>query len=194
MKHLCHTTLDTPLGTVLIARNAEGLSGLWFEGQKYHPDTLTAPRRDDDALLTETVINLCDYFEGKPLRALPVSPSGTPFQQAVWRALLAIPAGTTLSYGVLARRVGRPEAVRAVATAVGRNPVSVIIPCHRVLGADGALTGYAGGLPRKQALLMLEGAWPATTAIDPVTATPSRAQSRTALSPSLNFGAFFEAT
>jgi methylated-DNA-[protein]-cysteine S-methyltransferase len=194
MTHLCHTTLDTPLGTVLIARNADGLSGLWFEGQKYHPGMLAVPRHDDDALLTETVINLCDYFAGKPLRVLPVSPSGTPFQQAIWRALLAIPAGTTLSYGELARQVGRPEAVRAVAAAVGRNPLSVVIPCHRVLDADGSLTGYAGGLPRKQALLMLEGAWRETTATAPVTATPSSALSRTAMSPSMNFGAFFEAT
>ncbi|EGI77618.1 methylated-DNA--[protein]-cysteine S-methyltransferase [Hylemonella gracilis] len=185
MNHLCHTTLDTPLGAVLIARNADGLSGLWFEGQKYHPGTLAAPRRDDDALLTEAVINLCDYFVGKPLRALPLSPSGTPFQQAVWRALLAIPAGTTLSYGELARRVGRPQAVRAAAAAVGRNPLSVIIPCHRVLGADGALTGYAGGLHRKQALLTLEGAWRETT---PLSATPARASSRTAMAPSLFSG------
>jgi methylated-DNA-[protein]-cysteine S-methyltransferase len=188
MKHLCHTTLDTPLGTLLIARNAEGLSGLWFEGQKYHPGTLAVPRHDDDALLTEAVINLCDYFAGKPLRVPPVSPSGTPFQQAVWRALLAIPAGTTLSYGELARRVGRPDAVRAVAAAVGRNPVSVIIPCHRVLGADGSLTGYAGGLPRKQALLMLEGAWREAAATAPTTAARSRAPSRTVMSPSLFSG------
>lgn len=194
MKHLCHTTLNTPLGTVLIARNADGLSGLWFEGQKYHPGTLTASRHDNDALLTETITNLCDYFAGKALHALPVSPSGTPFQQAVWLALLAIPAGTTLSYGELARQVGRPDAVRAVAAAVGRNPLSVVIPCHRVLGADGSLTGYAGGLHRKQALLTLEGAWPGTTANNPVTAIPSSALSRTVMSPSLNFGAFFEAT
>lgn len=185
MNHLCHTTLNTPLGTVLIARNAEGLSGLWFEDQKYHPGALTAPRQDDDALLTETVIHLCDYFAGKPLRAVPVSPSGTPFQRAVWRALLAIPAGTTLSYGELARRVGRPDAVRAVAAAVGRNPVSVVIPCHRVLGADGALTGYAGGLPRKQALLTLEGVWSGTAATEPITTASSRARSGAVLSPSL---------
>lgn len=188
MKHLCHTTLDTPLGTVLIARNADGLSGLWFEGQKYHPGALAAPRHDDDALLTDAVSGLCDYFAGKPLRVLPVSPFGTQFQQAVWRALLTIPAGTTLSYGELARRVGRPDAVRAVAAAVGRNPVSVIIPCHRVLGADGALTGYAGGLPRKQALLRLEGAWHETAATAPTNGARSRALSRTALLPSLNFG------
>lgn len=188
MNHLCHTTLHTPLGAVLIARNTEGLSGLWFEGQKYHPGALAAPRRDDDALLTATVTNLCDYFVGKPLRALPLSPSGTPFQQAVWRALLAIPAGTTLSYGELARRVGRPQAVRAVAAAVGRNPLSVIIPCHRVLGADGALTGYAGGLHRKQALLTLEGAWRETTAATPLSAAPASAPSRTAMAPSLSSG------
>ncbi len=165
MNHLFHTVMDTPLGELLIARGEHGLSGLWFEGQKYHPGALLAPRRDNDALLTDTVAALRDYFAGRGLRALPVAPSGTAFQQAVWRALLAIPAGATLSYGALARQLGRPAAVRAVGAAVGRNPLSVVIPCHRVVGTDGSLTGYAGGLPRKRALLTLEQALPAAAGL-----------------------------
>lgn len=172
--HRCYTEMDTPLGRLLIARNDDGLSGLWFEGQKYHPGPLALPRNDDDPLLRRAVETLQTYFAQNdaeldepgsprpfpPIAALdalpPLAPQGTPFQQAVWRALLEIPAGQTLSYGELATRVGRPSAVRAVAAAVGRNPLSVLIPCHRVIGADGQLTGYAGGLPRKQALLALE--------------------------------------
>ena len=91
---------------------------------------------------------------------MPLDAQGTPFQQAVWRALLAIPSGATTSYGALARALGSPTAVRAVGAAVGRNPLSVVVPCHRVLGADGSLTGYAGGLDRKTALLTLENALP----------------------------------
>lgn len=157
-RHLCHTEMSTPLGTLLLARNEHGLSGLWFEGQKYHPGVLDAPRDDADPLLRQAVAALQAYFSGHAGQPLPLSPQGTAFQQAVWQALLAIPAGQTMSYGQLAERLGRPEAVRAVAAAVGRNPLSVLIPCHRVLGADGSLTGYAGGLDRKKALLTLEGA------------------------------------
>lgn len=100
-------------------------------------------------------------------------PAGTSFQQAVWRALLDIPAGQTVTYGELATRLGRPEAVRAVAAAVGRNPVSVLIPCHRVIGADGSLTGYAGGLHRKEALLTIEGGLPATLRPSPSDKNPA---------------------
>ncbi|OWQ92148.1 cysteine methyltransferase [Roseateles aquatilis] len=166
--HLAWTETDTPLGRLLVARDADGLSGLWFEGQKYHPGELAAPRDDDDPLLRETVAILREYFSGPAGSAgttptlPPMSPKGTTFQQAVWQALLAIPAGETVTYGQLAARLGRPDAVRAVAAAVGRNPVSVLIPCHRVIGADGSLTGYAGGLHRKEALLTLEGRAPAT--------------------------------
>lgn len=175
MKHRHHTAwteTDTPLGRLLIARNAEGLSGLWFEGQKYHPGALAAPRDDDDALLRDTVAAMKDYFAGRTAALPPMSPSGTAFQQAVWRALLGIPAGETLTYGQLAARLGRPEAVRAVAAAVGRNPVSVLIPCHRVLGADGSLTGYAGGLHRKEALLTIEGGLPAKLRPSPTETPP----------------------
>jgi methylated-DNA-[protein]-cysteine S-methyltransferase len=104
--------------------------------------------------------------------------AGTPFQQAVWRALCAIPAGQTSSYGAIARAIGRPAAVRAVGAAVGRNPISVLVPCHRVLGHGGALTGYAGGLPRKQALLLHEGrqgTLPSTPPEGPSTLVPTGA-------------------
>ena len=159
--HTAWTEADTPLGRLLIARNADGLSGLWFEDQKYHPGALAAPRDDDDALLRDTVAAMKDYFAGRAATLPPLSPTGTRFQEDVWRALLGIPAGETVTYAQLAARLGRPEAVRAVAAAVGRNPVSVLIPCHRVLGADGSLTGYAGGLHRKEALLTIEGGLPA---------------------------------
>ena len=165
--HTAWTEADTPLGRLLIGRNAQGLAGLWFEDQKYHPGTIDAPRDDADPLLRETVAAMTAYFAGRdaastPPSLPPMAPAGTAFQQAVWRALLDIPSGLTVTYGELAARLGRPEAVRAVAAAVGRNPVSVLIPCHPVLGADGSLTGYAGGLHRKEALLTIEGGLPAT--------------------------------
>ena len=184
------TETDTPLGRLLIARNAEGLAGLWFEDQKYHPGPLAAPRDDQDALLRGVVDAMQAYFAGKTAALPPMSPSGTAFQQAVWRALRDIPAGTTVSYGELAARLGRPEAVRAVAAAVGRNPVSVLIPCHRVLGADGSLTGYAGGLHRKEALLTIEGGLPATLRPSPSRSGPRRhdnqAGSHSARHPGVN--------
>ncbi len=149
--------IDTPLGRVRLARTARGLAGLWFEGQKHHPGELTVPRRDDDALLREAASQLQRYFRGSLARFdLPLDLQGTPFQRSVWQALQRIPAGRTCSYGELARRLGAPQAVRAVGAAVGRNPASLVVPCHRVLGADGSLTGYAGGLERKRALLTLE--------------------------------------
>jgi methylated-DNA-[protein]-cysteine S-methyltransferase len=157
--HLLQTRLDTPLGPMTATRSARGLSGLWFDDQKHHPGPLHLPRADDDALFTQVAVALEAYFRGQVLtQDLALDPLGTPFQQGVWRALLAIPAGASRSYGELARALGRPLAVRALGAAVGRNPVSVLIPCHRVLGAQGHLTGYAGGLARKSALLRLEGA------------------------------------
>ena len=104
---------------------------------------------------------MTDYFAGhRTSFELPLDfGAGTDFQQAVWRALLKIPHGTTRSYGALSADIGKPTAVRAVGSAVGRNPLSIIVPCHRVMGADGSLTGYAGGLERKTALLQLEGAF-----------------------------------
>jgi methylated-DNA-[protein]-cysteine S-methyltransferase len=155
--------LGSPLGAVRLAATDTGLAGLWFEGQKHHPGPLAAPQAPEHPVLLRAAQALAAYFAGQPtaLHRLPLALAGTPFQQAVWRALCNIHPGRTVSYGALALALGRPEAVRAVAAAVGRNPVSLAVPCHRVLGAGGALTGYAGGLHRKQALLQLEAAWPA---------------------------------
>ena len=156
------TLVATPLGPVLLARTERGLAGAWFEGQKAHPGPLAAPRGDDDPLLREAAAQLQDYLAGGRERfdiALDLA-HGTGFQCTVWRALQGIARGATTSYGALARSIGAPQAVRAVGAAIGRNPLSVIVPCHRVLGGDGSLTGYAGGLPRKRALLRLEGAAP----------------------------------
>jgi len=153
------TTINTPLGKLLLARTAKGLAGVWFEGQKHHPEPLTIVRRPDDALLRRTADLLHDYFAGKDVVFdIPLDLQGTPFQRSVWKALLAIPEGQTSTYGAIAKSLGAASAVRAVGSAVGRNPVSVIVPCHRVIGSDGSLTGYAGGVERKRALLQLEHA------------------------------------
>jgi methylated-DNA-[protein]-cysteine S-methyltransferase len=143
---------------MLLARSTRGLLGVWFEGQKDHPGTLGAPERPQDPLLRSAAAQLADYFAARATRFdLPLDLQGTPFQRSVWQALLGIAAGRTRSYGEIARDVGAARAVRAVGAAVGKNPVSVIVPCHRVIGSGGALTGYAGGLDRKRALLALEG-------------------------------------
>lgn len=152
-------TIDTPLGQVLLARTAKGLAGLWFEGQKHHPGPLAAPCVADDPVLRQAAGELRRYFVGESASFdVPLDLQGTAFQRSVWRALLAIRPGGTRSYGDIARALGAAPAVRAVGGAVGRNPVSVIVPCHRVVGSDGSLTGYAGGTDRKRALLDLERA------------------------------------
>lgn len=149
--------LPTPLGVVLLARTAVGLAGLWFEGQKHHPGPLAAPVDADDALFCRAKKQLGDYFAGRGAGFnLPLDLHGTRLQQLVWQALLGIAAGQTRSYGQIAAAVGSPTAVRAVAAAIGQNPVSILVPCHRVVGSQGALTGYAGGLERKRVLLDLE--------------------------------------
>ncbi len=154
-------THASPLGPMLLAASDQGLAGLWFEGQKHWPEGATQwPADPAHPLLREAARQLDAYFSGQLLAFdLPLHPQGaTPFQESVWHALREIPRGATESYGALARRIGRDAAVRAVGAAVGRNPVSIVVPCHRVLGHGGALTGYAGGLARKSALLRLEGA------------------------------------
>jgi len=154
------TRYESPLGTMIVAATARGLAGVWFEGQKHMPDTSAWPEAPAHPVLRQAVAQLREYFAGERSGFdMPLDlQGGTAFQQSVWQALLAIPRGGTTSYGTLSQRIGKPAAVRAVGAAVGRNPVSVIVPCHRVLGAGGALTGYAGGLERKSALLQLEGA------------------------------------
>jgi methylated-DNA-[protein]-cysteine S-methyltransferase len=163
MKHsndLVATRYASPLGAMLLAASDHGLAGIWFEGQRHGPQDPTWPERPAHPVLQLAVLQLGDYFAGRRTHFdLPLDLTrGTPFQQSVWQALLAIPAGRTTSYAELGRRLGRPQAARAVGAAVGRNPVSIVVPCHRVLGTAGALTGYAGGLERKSALLRLEGA------------------------------------
>ena len=156
------TRLDTSLGPVRLAATPSGLCGLWFEGQSHFPATLDGqrawPTAINHAVLDDAASQLLAYLGGtRQCFSLPLDLSGgTPFQQAVWQALLQIPLGETCSYGALAQTVGSPAAARAVGAAVGRNPISVVVPCHRVLGAGGALKGYAGGLHRKRALLALE--------------------------------------
>lgn len=118
---------------------------------------LHAPTDPAQRWIAQATAELAAYWRGEAVRfAVPLDLHGTPFQRAVWSALLQVAHGHTSTYGALARAVGRPAAARAVGAAVGRNPVSVIVPCHRIVGGDGSLTGYAGGLPRKQALLALE--------------------------------------
>ena len=149
--------IASPLGTILLARTERGLAGAWFAGQKHHPPELDAPERADDPLLGEASRQLGEYFaQERHGFDVPLDLQGTGFQRAVWRALLVIAPGATRSYGQIARDLGVPAASRAVGAAVGRNPVSVIVPCHRVVGSAGALTGYAGGLERKASLLRIE--------------------------------------
>lgn len=149
----------SPLGGILLASDGEGLTGLWFEGQKYYARGLGAEAREKDLPVFSQAARWLDtYFSGKePDSTPPLRLIGTPFQITVWEKLLTIPYGETETYGGLARRCGLSGAsARAVGSAVGRNPVSVIVPCHRVVGADGSLTGYAGGTGRKAKLLALE--------------------------------------
>ncbi len=158
-----YARFDSPLGPMLLAASARGLTGAWFEGQRYQPDTSAWPLTPAHPVLQAAAAQLRNYFAGQrqPF-TLPLDLcGGSAFQQTVWQALLALDLGTTQSYGGLSAALGRPTAVRAVAAAIGRNPISIIVPCHRVLGHSGALTGYAGGLARKTALLQIEGVLPA---------------------------------
>lgn len=149
-----------PLGPMIIAATARGIAGIWFEGQKHMPGHSPWPEQPEHPVLARAIDQLRQYFDGmRDPFDLPLDlQCGTAFQQSVWQALLSIPHGGTTSYGKLGQHIGRAAAVRAVGAAVGRNPLCVVVPCHRVLGADGSLTGYAGGLDRKTALLRLEGA------------------------------------
>jgi methylated-DNA-[protein]-cysteine S-methyltransferase len=154
------TSYESPLGPIILAATAEQLAGAWFAGQRHQPDPSGWPAAPDRPVLQQARRQLSDYFAKRRTSFdLPLQLDiGTPFQQAVWPALLQIPHGSHCSYGELAARIGKPAAVRAVGAAVGRNPMSIVVPCHRVLGANGALTGYAAGLERKAALLHHEGA------------------------------------
>ncbi len=151
--------LATPMGPMTAAATANGLAGLWFDEQSHHPGLLAVPVHAEQPWLQATAQALAAYFDGaaQPLQGLALDLHGTPFQQAVWRALQTIERGATCTYGQIALQVGSAAAVRAAGAAIGRNPVGILVPCHRVIGSNGSLTGYAGGLHRKQALLQREG-------------------------------------
>ncbi len=156
------TTIPSPVGALLLAADAVGIVGVYFEPHRWGPtaNEVASWRRDDAAgVLAAAREQLAAYF-ARELTAfdLPLAPRGTPFQERVWRALRDIPYGTTTTYGELARRLGDPLATRAVGAANGRNPLSIVVPCHRVIGADGTLTGFGGGIDRKRWLLAHEGA------------------------------------
>lgn len=155
----CWTRLDTPIGMLAIVARGDAIVSVRARGQRHAPAWPLDPETPDDALLARASAQLRQYFAGERASfELPLAPVGTPFQQAVWRALQTIETGSTCSYADLARTLGRASAVRAVAAAIGRNPCLVLVPCHRVVGSGGALTGFAAGLPAKRWLLAREGA------------------------------------
>jgi len=148
--------LDTPVGRLLLARDAAGVRRIHLPAERRPPRPAVGWERHDRAF-DDVATQLVEYFDGhRRAFELPLAPEGTPFQLRVWNALLEIPYGETISYGELAARIGNRSASRAVGLANGSNPLPIVIPCHRVIGSNGKLTGYGGGLPIKQQLLTLE--------------------------------------
>ncbi len=160
-----HTVVESPYGPLTLVAEGGQLVGLYMRDQRHRPEEAAFGERvpaSAEPLFAETARQLDEYFAGRRERfELPLALHGTAFQQRVWAALREIPLGQTWTYGELAEHIGRPTASRAVGLANGKNPIGVIVPCHRVVGADGSLTGYGGGLERKQALLEHERARPA---------------------------------
>lgn len=155
---VAHTVIESPIGDLTLVAVDGGLAGLYMEQHRHRPAEEKFGDRDAEPFGT-VIAQLRAYFEGTLTTFdVPLAPRGTPFQRAVWDALREIPYGRTMSYGQLAERLGRPTAARAVGLANGRNPISIIVPCHRVVGSTGDLTGYGGGLDRKRHLLALEAA------------------------------------
>lgn len=156
-----HRLVDTPLGQLTLVGADGELSGLYFPCHSHPPAPEALGMRVDDGL-EDVISQLHEYLAGERTDfTVPISLHGTAFQIRVWALLRQIPFGETRSYAELAEQLGNPAAIRALAAANGRNPVSILVPCHRVIGSDGALVGYAGGLERKRILLELEGAIPA---------------------------------
>jgi methylated-DNA-[protein]-cysteine S-methyltransferase len=152
-----YTWLDTPLGPTLLTAEGDVLTRVSIGAPREVVQAEWERVSSGPGVLAEACAQLGDYFAGTRLRFdLPLAPAGTEFQRRVWEALCAVPFGETSTYGRIARALGEPQAVRAVGAANGRNPLAIVVPCHRVVGADGSLTGYAGGLDRKRFLLALE--------------------------------------
>ena len=156
--------IDSPVGPLMLAADDHGLRHIEFRDNR-HPVNRGDWHGGDNAILQATEAQLAEYFAGTRTRFdLPLAPRGTEFQLRVWQALARIPHGSTSTYAEQARAIGSPDAVRAVGAANGRNPLPIVLPCHRVIGTDGALVGFGGGLPVKEFLLRLEGALPARQA------------------------------
>lgn len=153
-----YTYIESPVGHILLVSDGRALTGLYLEQHRHGPEVSRDWIEDPEALpFPQARAQLAAYFAGQLCEFdLPLAPQGTPFQRQVWAALQRIPYGTTVSYKALAEQIGHPASIRAVGQANGRNPISIIIPCHRVIGANGGLTGYGGGLDRKATLLELE--------------------------------------
>jgi methylated-DNA-[protein]-cysteine S-methyltransferase len=148
--------MESPVGPLLLVADNAGLRQILFENGN-HPARLESSWVEDERSFADVIQQLGSYFAGKLKEFdLPLAPEGTPFQLKVWRCLCEIPYGETISYGELACRIGNPNAARAVGLANGSNPIPIVIPCHRVIGSNGKLTGYGGGLPIKEKLLALE--------------------------------------
>ena len=159
---LRYDVVQSPIGRLILASDGTALVGVWMANASPR-DASWSHHKSDDDILAKTREELEEYFDGRRRTFdVPLAPNGTEFQRSVWHALTEIPFGTTISYAELARRVGNEAAVRAVGAANGRNPIPVIVPCHRVIGSDGSLTGFGGGLPRKKWLLQHERALPVT--------------------------------
>jgi len=156
-----HTTMSSPVGPLLLAAGDDGLRLIEFPDPRHPMPPADDWSEGDNDVLAATRGQLEEYFDGtRRAFDLPLAPRGTSFQRGVWHALATIPYGATISYRDLAERIGKPSAMRAVGAANGRNPLPIVVPCHRVIGADGSLTGFGGGLPTKRFLLQLEGALP----------------------------------
>lgn len=153
---------ESPYGQMLLVANDEGLCGVYFRGQKYYPQVEPPLRRDaQHATLRQAKRELAEYLGGERKRfGVALAPEGTAFQHSVWKAISSVGFGQTISYAELANRAGCPGSARAAGAATGRNPIGIIVPCHRIVGSNGSLTGYAGGLDRKRALLALESGIP----------------------------------
>ncbi len=156
---MIYTVMESPVGPLSVAGDDTGLRFILFPAGRRGAGVQPDWRQSNCGVVTEAVRQLCAYFAGRLTRFnLPLAPEGTAFQRTVWRELEKIPYGEVLSYGELANRIGKPKASRAVGAANGLNPIPIVIPCHRVIGSDGRLTGYGGGLPIKEKLLALERA------------------------------------
>ena len=152
---------ESPHGRMLLVAGDDALTGVYFDGQKYHPQIEAAWLHDaQHAPLRQAKRELAEYFGGeRKVFATAIAPEGTAFQHAVWKGIAAVAFGETITYGELAQRAGYAGHARAAGAATGRNPLTIIVPCHRIVGSTGSLTGYAGGLERKRALLTLEGSF-----------------------------------